>query len=145
MEKRIYSKVTHTDQSEREYYHKKAKELGYSTFVDFAKAAMQKVIEEEDYVVNQLTKIAEESADLWQILDIQAETQDLNAEELQARNVAELIYDLSVHTDAMINSPQNQVRVTDLVYLEGEAPRVQYKYPLMAGFDVNKYIQNPPI
>ena len=102
---------------------------------------MLKAIEADDYVVNQLRKIAEIAGDLKQILDIQAETEELSREESQASKVAGLIYDLSIHADAMKNSPSNRVHMSDPAYLEGDKPGMIYKYPLINKFDIEKYIK----
>lgn len=140
MEKRITSRITHSSEEERKYYHKKAKDLGYNSFVEFAKAAMDKRIKEENIAANSLRKIADIARDLEQILEIQSDSGELTEEEKQARSIAELIFNLAIHSDVMRNDPDNKVFITDEIYLEGDEPRWEYRYPLQKGFDVNDYI-----
>jgi len=137
---RILSKITHLNEAERKYFHDKASELGYGSFVEFAKTAMEKEIASNNFAVSNLNKIADLAGNLKQVFDIQEEETDLTPEEEQANLAAELIYDLAVHTDIMKNSPENQVWMDDPAYLEGEKPRYVYRHALQKGFDISKYI-----
>ncbi|TAJ13057.1 hypothetical protein DMA11_10350 [Marinilabiliaceae bacterium JC017] len=138
---RILGRVEFTDEEEKNFFYEKAKELGYSSFKDFAIAAMKKEIENSNYTVSKLNEIAEIAADLETVLGYEIENDEVSKEIEQAQKVAQLIYNLAVHTDIMVNDKSNQVFVDDPADLEPEEePYWRNKHALLHGFDISKYL-----
>ena len=138
---RIHGRIEFKNKEEKDFFYNKSKELGYSSFKDFALSAMQKEIDESNYLLTQLNKIADTACELSQYFSFIDE--ELTDEQEQVLKVANLIYSLAVHTDIMKNDPSNQVCIDDPLMLdEGEKPYWRNKHAILADFDINKYLNN---
>lgn len=102
---RVMSSIPHEGREERDFFHLKARELGYDSFVDFCKAAMFKYIEDVNPILASFQNVAELADKNLKFLEVSEQNNGLDPSQEQARVISKLIYNLVANSQLVMDSP----------------------------------------